>query len=383
MAFISSWGSRFGSQSSLFLPILALAFMAMLWSNQVRASEEIFTVANVAVDATANTAAAARDRGLQEGQRRGFIRLLQRMTPQDQRARLPQPSDTVIADLVRDFEIAGEKTSSVRYIASITVRFKPDEVRALLRRNNVAYAETPSRPVLVLPLYDDGSGVVLFADNQWRGAWAAQLPADGLVPFILPKNDEDDSAAITPQQAQANDDRALHAIAAHYGVSDVLVVSAKLHPDAASGRDALDVSASRIGNAATEESIVTTFAPEANDSDDGAMFDRAVTSIKGRIEESWKQSSLLHFGSQQQIAVTVPLGSIDALTTVMRRLDGLAPIQRVDLVRISRDQADLQLSFVGDAGQLALLLAQRNLSLSQDAGSYTLKPAGSGAGAQR
>jgi hypothetical protein len=383
MAFISSWASRHGSQPSFFLPILALAILALVWSPPVHASEETFTIANVAVDATANTAATARDRAIQEGQRRAFARLLQRITPQDQRAHMPQLSDTAIGDLVRDFEIAGEKTSSVRYIASLTVRFKPDDVRALLRRNSVAYAETPSKTVLVLPVYDDGSGAVLFADNQWRAAWAAQLPADGLVPFVLPRDDGDDATTITAEQALASDEAALRAIAARYGVSDVLVVSAKLHPDEASGRDALDVSASRLGNAATEENMVTTFAPEANDPDDGAMFDRAVTAIKTRIEDSWKQSSLLHFGAQQQLAVRVPLGSLDALTAVMRGLDGLAPVQHVDVVRISRDEADLELSFVGDADQLALLLAQRDLTLGQDAGSYILQPAVGRAGARQ
>lgn len=382
MAFISTWASRSGSRPSFFLPILALVVLALVCPVRAHANEETFTVANVAVDATANTAATARDRALQEGQRHAFARLLQRMTPQDERKQLPQVSDTAIADLVRDFEIAGEKTSSVRYIASLTVRFKPDEVRALLRRNSVAYSETPSKPVLVLPLYDDGSGAVLFSDNQWRAAWAAQLPADGLVPFVLPKNDEGDAAAITPEQAAANDAGALRAIAARYGVGDVLIVSAKLHPDQASGRDVLDVSASRLGNSATEESMVTTFAPEANDPDDGAMFDRAVTSIRNRIEESWKQSSLLRFGSQQQIAVQVPLGSLDTLTTVMRGLEGLAPVQHVDVVRVSRNEADLELSFLGDADQLALLLAQRDLTLGQDAGSYVLRPAG-GAGVRQ
>ena len=54
-------------------------------------------------------------------------------------------------------------------------------------------------------------------------------------------------------------------IAARYGVSDVLVAVARARPDEASGHDRLDVSASRFGTAAGDESIVAAIAPEASD----------------------------------------------------------------------------------------------------------------------
>lgn len=385
MAFISAVASRHGSQQFSFLLLLAFALVVVFAPRAAYANDEVFTVINVAVDATAATATAARERAINEGQRHAFTRLLNRLTPQDERSQLPQLSDTAIDDLVRDFEIADEKTSPVRYIANLTVRFKPDEVRNLLRQRGVAYSETPSKPVLVLPLYDDGSGAgtVLFADNQWRAAWEEQLPGDGLVPFVLPRDDEGDAAIITPEQAEASDEIALRAIAARYGTADVLVTLAKIHPDETSGRDALDVSASRLGTSAAEESIVTTFAPEENDTDDSAMFDRAVSAVMSRIEESWKQSSLLRFDSQREISVKVPLSGLDTLVTVMRGLDGLASIQHIDLVRVSRDEADLQLSYVGDAEQLTLLLAQRDLVLGHDADTYVLRPAPPAAGVQQ
>ena len=75
----------------------------------------------------------------------------------------------------------------------------------------------------------------------------------------------------------------------------------------------------------------------------------------------------------------MPLGSLDRLVTVMRGLDGLASIQKVDIVRIARDEADLRLVFVGDEDQLALLLAQRDLALDRGAGAYVLRSTAGGA----
>ena len=339
-------------------------------------------MSNVTVDATAATAAVARERAIQDGQRRAFVRLLQRLTPQAERSHLPQVSDTAIADLVRDFEIAGEKTSAVRYIASLTVRFKPTDVRALLRQRGVAFSETPSKPILVLPVYDDGAGATLFQDNPWRAAWAARMTGDGLVAFLLPHNDAADAATITTEQAVAGNDAALRAIASHYGVTDVLVAVAQAHPDESSGHNAIDVSASRFGTSATEESIVTAFAPTADDSNSNAVFDRAVAAIADRIEESWRQSSLLHFDVQREISVRVPLGSLNRLVTVMHSLEGLAQIRHVDLVRVAYDEADLRLQFIGEENQLTLLLAQRDLALSRDAGGFVLRSKSVGPGGQ-
>jgi hypothetical protein len=262
------------------------------------------------------------------------------------------------------------------------VRFKPGDVRNILRQRGVAFSETPSKPVLVLPIYYTDNGAVLFEDNPWQAAWAALAPGDGLVPFVVPRNDAADAASITSAQAEAGNAAALRAIAARYSVADVLVAVARPRPDGASGHNALDVSASRFGTTVTEESIVTSFAPEANDVSAYAVFDRAAAAIVERVNEGWKQSSLLHFGSEREISARVPLDGLNSLVTVMRGLDGLAPIQRVDLVRVAHDEAEVRLRFVGDESQLALLLAQRDLALQRDGSGFVLRSTASRAGAR-
>jgi hypothetical protein len=351
---------------------------ALAFSQPARADDSIFTVSDVAVDATAATAAVARERAIQDGQRQAFARLVARLAPASERQRVPRLSDASLADLVRDFEIGGEKTSTVRYIANLTIRFKPVQIRALLRGSGIAFSETPSRPVLVLPVFDAGSGPKVFEDNPWQQAWRPLAPGDGLVPFVLPRNDADDIATISAEEAAAGDATHLKAIAAHYGVSDVLVATARVRPDEATGLDAIDVSAGRFGTAATEENFVARFAPAAADGAGGA-FGRAAAAVAERIQEGWKQATMLRFNSEQEISARVPLGSLDRLNSVMRGLDGLAPIERVDILRVNRDEAEVHLVFLGDESQLALLLAQRGLALSRDPAGLVLQPLGAGA----
>ncbi len=165
-------------------------------------AQEVFTVTDVRVDATAKTAAAARETALAEGERRALGRLLARLTLRADQARLPVLERSQIAALVRNFEVEEEKTSSVRYLAKLTIRFKRKALRRLLRAHDIPFAETLSKPVLVLPVYEVADALALWDDpNPWREAWARQPKRDGLVPLVVPLGDLSDIADIGAEQA--------------------------------------------------------------------------------------------------------------------------------------------------------------------------------------
>ena len=72
-------------------------------------------------------------------------------------ATLTLPPDDQLTAWVQDFEI-NEKTSASRYIGRFTFRFMAEPVRQFLSESGVSFAETTSKPVLVLPIYTDDTG---------------------------------------------------------------------------------------------------------------------------------------------------------------------------------------------------------------------------------
>ncbi|MEQ1890167.1 MAG: DUF2066 domain-containing protein, partial [Alphaproteobacteria bacterium] len=163
--------------------------------------EEVYTVRNVAVDEKDNTASAAREIALRAARRMAFGRLARRIVLPQDLTRLPLPSDDALANLVTDFEVAGEKTSGQRYMASLTLRFDPDNVRALLRRSNVRHSETGARAVLVIPVYDGLPGRLLWEANGWRDGLSAAITQTGaaddrLAPLMMPLGDFEDVSAV-------------------------------------------------------------------------------------------------------------------------------------------------------------------------------------------
>ncbi len=348
------------------LPTLAAGFAG--------ADEEApFTVTGVQVDATAETAAAAREVALAEGQERALGILFRRLTLRQDHALLPTPPPQRVAELVRALEIAEERTSAVRYLALITVRFKPEEVRLALRLAGLRFAETVRLPELVLPVYLIAGTPLLWDEpNPWRAAWSARPAGGGLVTLTVPIGDLSDMADIGAEQAMAGDAAGLEAIARRYGTAGAMVAIASLAVDATVGKPVLTVVAHRHHRQAGARTVFERrFRAGAETIDD--LLARAVEAVAGQVEEQWKRDNLLRYDLQGQVQVSVPLGGIEELVEVRRRLDRIAAIRRTVLRAIDRNRAWLVLDYVGELRQLKLALAQHGLELIEDLGNAILR----------
>ncbi len=378
-SFISGFGLsvRRLSPPCRFVAGVLVAFLAVAIGTGGRAhaaDPEVFAVRGVAVDATAATAAKAR--------------LVARLVRAADQPRVSARAPDAINDLVRDFEVADEKTSAVRYLASLTVRFRPDAVRTFLRGQGVGFAETRSKPLLVLPVYELSGALSLWDDpNPWREAWSRLPASDGLVPLVRARGDLQDIAAIGAEQAVRGDDARLKAIAGRHGASDVLIARAGMrYPDGppVSGGSGpwLQVSLSRFGNALLEQTRVEAFYPEAGE-DQNALLARAAVAIAGQIEENWKRNNRLRFDTGDELTVEVPITSLAQWLEIKTKVEAVPFIRRADLIYLSRKLARLRLNFIGDAEQLRLALSQSDLALEAGPTSLILRPGRVGAGERK
>ena len=130
-----------------FLSITIGGFLAPGFDAAMAAADAAFSVVGVAVDVTAANAETARKAALADGQQRAFRQLLERLVPEADHGRLPKLSDSAVTELVRGYEVSGERVGPNRYIASLTFHFKPGEVGDLLRNRNIPYAAAASTPI--------------------------------------------------------------------------------------------------------------------------------------------------------------------------------------------------------------------------------------------
>ena len=337
---------------------------------------DVYEVRDVVVDVTAETAAKAREQALAEGQAEAFRRLLKRLTLRAENERLPDLEAEEITTYVKDFSVASEKVSAVRYLAHLNYRFKREEIRSLLNDFDLRFAETVSKPVLVLAVYQDVGALMLWDDpNPWREAWGARPDTQSLVPTLLPVGDLSDIAAIGAEQAMEGDLQRLNAIAKNYGASDTLVVFGVMRVDAAKARRVLEVYFTRYGTQLQEQTEVMNFNQNDGETVSGLLA-RAARELTIIVEENWKRDNILEFGRRGLIAAVIPIAALRDWLEVRSRLKGIAVIQRAELVLLSQTEARVNLHFIGETGQLMLALEQVDLSLSEEGGKWLLSPFG-------
>jgi len=342
--------------------LLAALFLAFAGP---AAAADLFTVAGVPVDQNAASASEARTAALANGQRAAYRTLMQRLALREDQRQVPAVTDALLNELVQGLEIADERTSATRYIAKLTVSFRPNAVRNLLRQNGIPYSETQSRQQVVLAVLETDLGKTLWNEpNPWRDAWAAREPSDGTVKFIMPVGDLQDVQALTAQQAVAGDSAALRQLAERYG-GEALVVEAVLTPTG----DAIGVSVQRADTGSTVDSYVLTGPATVP-----ASFANAVREVAARIEDDWKRQTLLRRDAPATLAVVVPLGGLGDWVSVRQKLGETAEVASYEIAGMTSREARLVLNYFGDPRRLSLALRGRGLTLAEREGFWTLQP---------
>lgn len=349
---------------SVLLLLLALCSPLAAWAQDPAAS--LFTVADVPVDVTAQSAVQARDKARLDGQQKAFHMLAERIVAKQYLNRVPKLGDDQLTDLVQDFEVTNERSSAVRYIGTLTFRFRPDAVRKLLTGAGIPFTETRGKALLILPVFEQGDRTTLWdAPNPWRVAWGKQSLADGVVPIRMPIGELADVQAIDAAEAIKGESGPLTAISRRYDDADVLVARAGL----SGGEDqrSLQITAVRYaaGFAAQNWSLTLHAAAGEHDAD---LLARGVSAVAGELTSSLSKTAQTPAGPTATMIATVPIADLKDWLMVRDRLRSIPSIQHSTLLSIGRDGAQVQLDYSGAPEQLQAALAQRDLVLTPGAG---------------
>lgn len=347
---------------SLFAGLLAL----VVWTVP-GAANDLYRVSGVPVDVTADSAVQARAEALARGRRQAYDQLITRLVPSDAVDVARLVTEESLGQIVQGFEVEEERSSAVRYLAKLTFNFDPAVFRRLMSELGVGFAETRSLPVLFLPLLDRGGRVVLWEEpNPWREAWYRLPPQDGLVPIALPYGDLADIQDLTTSAAAGGDETALSRIAERYGARDAVVARAEPAPNGA-----IQLTVQRFGPSGNDRTLLesVTFEEVLNEP---KRFDVAVRQVVALVEEAWKADNLIRDGVQSRVTATVPIDGLQRWVKVRQTLDQVAVLNRYEVIQLTRNEALVDLWVNGDAEQLRVALAQRDLTLIPGAGDYIL-----------
>lgn len=330
---------------------------------------DIFRVTGVSIDATAQSAATARTQAVATGQKKALDVLLKRLTIRSDWGSLPQIDEATAQGYVSSFQVVGEKSSSTRYLAKLTVSFNRQAVGSLLRQSGLHFADTQARPTVLLTAQRSATGLVLWDETSpWRKAWSRVDTANSLTPLIMALGDIEDITSLPVRAVEAGDLAAFNALAGRYGTNRVLLAQAEFGPDGTSikARYALYTK----GRSSPRRWSQTTMAREGESK--VALSKRAAYRNISRMEADWKSRSIITSDERSEVTAAVSYETLNGWVAIQKRLKKVPAIQTLNILAVSTGGALVDLEFAGTPQSLNVALAEQDLSLTDVNGKWFL-----------
>ena len=372
--------NRSGRRSLSALAAMLAVLGLWLVPAMAQQSAETFTIKNVSVDATAASAAQARDIAIADGERAALTRLFDSMVLKSESAFLPSLDASQIAALVDGISVSDERVSRTRYLARLTVYFKAEEIRSLLQRAGIAFSETISKPVLIMPVLQTAGFATLWDNpNPWLAGWQSYDQSDSHAPFILPKGDAEEAASLSASDVITGNPDTVAKLEKAYGVTDIYLAYADLHPDAYGAEEELRVVIMRFGEnpAVLGDDILHPDPGLPPEQRVTAMLDTAVAEAVSEMQEAWKRQTQVIFGAEVSLSAVVPVTTLADWVRVKQKLERSPVVRAIDVESMTVHETRIAIKYLGNTQQLALALAQSDLQLEQSpAGDWTITSIG-------
>ncbi len=346
-----------------FFTVLTALFFIVLSVGSVRAASldsKMFSASGIQVDVTAKNAAAAREQAMQDGQKRALMVVMERITPSYVVEQLAELVPDDILNFVQDISVLNEKTSSVRYMATLEVRFNPDAVRELLRQNGLPYVRTSGKPLLILPIYKrsvSSSPVLWEEDNAWLRSWINRSAESYMVPLFVPMGELSDLQTLTVDQIINGDLVAAQALAKRYEAEGILIVELIRNGQTftVKGRAMDEMTASEIPNFSFSLPLTKNTA---------TTFARAVKKVVEHLESVWKSEQMVQFNEAASLVALVPVPNLEQWEKIKERLDRIPLISSYYLQAARSGVLQLTIFFAENLERLQKEMNKRMLSLT-------------------
>lgn len=349
-------------RSTLLLALL----LAALAGPAAAQPANLYTVLDVPVDETAETATEAKEAAISSARMQAFGILLRRLTVRADHPRLPRPDLAAVEKTTNTFQVSNERTSPVRYLADITVSFRKEPVRALLRARGIAVSDTRSSTVILFPVYGRVSAPMLFEEgNPWRQAWRDHRQRNDPVPLALVRGDFADRLLLSASQAVGGDAERITALARRYGSGRAVVA----HAEPAGDDGSVIRIALRQYGAGPVPGVRTIRITGASGEPIGDLLRRGVVEVDAHVQEAWKRTNLVAAdGPEERLEAVAPIGGLADLRAIRGRLGQVGLISAARMKSLKRREARFVLAFVGGLERLRPALRQRDLLLEPDPG---------------
>lgn len=354
----------------LYLFIIFVLFAPVSWAGEAIINSQI------EVDVTGKDAVDAKSQAMDKGAVDALTDLLNKLASPGQAQDIIATLDTrKLNKMVKGTEVLDEKISGNRYHAQLMFSFDGDELADLISKAAELPANEKDNTInsfLIIPAYQEGSQMILWDDaNPWRSIWKNVALENSSGDIIVPFGDAKDSGAIDVEGLNAATYASLIPMAIRYGITDIVIVQAKLvqKPDLM-----LSVIKHRISRNQNEINALSYRADPQETRD--LLLARAARDIISGLEhkknEEVSTTQVIRGGEHNKIMVLASISTLRTWTNLRSKLSSLPMVDRLELLAVSPKQVDMVLHYRGAPDSLARAINANKIRLIQGKDYWTV-----------
>lgn len=350
---------------TLFLLIVIILFPLQLLA------EEAIVNSQVEVDVVGKDPVDAKGQAMAKGEVDALTDLLNKLAPSGMTLDILATLDArKINKMVKNNEVLDEKITGNRYHANLMIGFDGNELSDLINKASTEATDKKSSAVgsfLIIPIYQlESSNASLWdGENPWLDIWKNVALEVTSGDIIVPYGDSNDSNILNVQNYEAVTYSSLVPMTIRYGVSDIVILNAKLtnKPDLM-----VTVTKRRIARGRNELNVLTYRADPQETRD--LLLSRAardvIYGLQHKKSEELSTIQNVRGGERNKLMMLASISTLDTWTKLREKLSALPMVDKVEVLTISARQVDMVLHYRGSAESLARGIEAQQIKLVQN-----------------
>ena len=317
----------------LFLPVL-IVFAA--WSYAAAAATPSAYFADVTVDVTADNAATARERAMQQANRQAVTAIAANFTTREGLGVLNKLSNDQLLNFIKETTVLEEKASNVRYLAKLRITANDRLLRQYLQEKNVPLVVASSADVMIVPVFREAEGM------------PARLWAEDNLPSLTGERALDPNPAILQQIAEINGGGDVYVVEANYNGANGLTVKV-LNP--------------RTG----KKDIFNVDGPLSDE-----LYLQAARETALHISDELKGRSIVTSTEPETATVLYKFTTLSSWLKIEEKIAAVTAVDNIRINAIGNGRIQFQIDYIGGMDTLKKALQNERLLLTETGNYYTL-----------
>ena len=345
--------------------LLFIALSILLFSFDAQARQNTVYHAKVAVDVTAVNASQARQRAMDEASRRAFLSVAKKISSAEGVEKLSQLNNNQVANFIKEIDIVEEKSSDVRYIATLNISINGDLLKEYMQEEGIPFMFDSKAKAVVIPVFQEfpaAPPMLWERENVWRAAWETRPYKVEQISFSPLVSDAANYGAMDAVKAITLDGRAFEAVSQNTETKNIYVALAQ-----SNGINSMTVDISSL-----QSGLIGSFEVSGN-AQNSDVLEGAIQKAIEIIRNDLEKRNITESNSMSELNVLYQYDTLREWLALEQKLKSIRYIDELQVGAMGSGKVQFKIHYLGSMDTLLSALHKNSLNLKPNGPIYLLE----------